>query len=1153
MQAVFDANKARAPRVSALFKTRASQSLTVSPQPSATKCLHEQLAATLPDNATCSTVSATSGTGSVLQGSIPAETTAPDVSTDGVESPEQAPTAFMCAVSSTMTEYPNIMHSAAPSAAAERPTAFVNDLTTNTIAVPAQLMTVSVALQDKLEHVQGDATMAAQQAQLQFDKLACDMHIMVERLQSDVTSLQEQYAMTSQSKELACGNAAETACLAALTNSTTQLQQQLNELAAEVHNTVAQLLVSISAVPKQHAVIDMVAEADSDTVQLQGQVESLAAEVRSSTSQLTERIQAMERVASAQSTACTEDGEVVPISIVLVLQQQLAKVTLQVEDLANKLTQQTATPSIADPTAKDQVSPSMQHVGSDAGITEPVTVTQMTSSDGSEKAITKQVAQYPTESMPVAHQQQLLGELSADKGAQQGDKLLQQQTPIQSDVHITDTTGSTSHVGVLHAPLSLVVQLQSELEALRDTQIKKEPFSAVVRMVKELQEKVTSLPGSAGADGISSKDLSTHAELQQHTEQLTSLADSMQLLIHRMEAAETMQQQQQQCRCSIPSDLSDLQISHQRVVELAAAQNSLLADFSKLQTLVNELAARVAGALPEAVAVNPRSPSQEALGADFSGMMAGLSNFKRHMDEQLQLVLDLQERLQAQEAAVASLLTAAATASDTITATSVQEVHTASTDCCADVGADDSTAAVDRNEVERIDMDDRVQALSLHLKDILVRLEGHDCKLATLMHPQQPACNDAGGKAQVSADITTPSVMFSRASFRNSISKISSITESDAMELTAAAVGEAAEVVAEPISLVHSFLKELKVRLERLEAMAYDTGNRISTPPSKASSTRAARVRQATGHRPSNDSFTMSELHDLVVELQGEVACIEETSISQAAVLQAIQGDVAAAAAAAAAAMTAAERASPTHLAVDPVAVSPACVAAEQSAAHAAATAAGEAASAALLKAQTAEQGLSELSKKLQQCKEQWDRSMAVEDSTAYDLKLSALQADLAAVRQDLQDLTKVPDRQKTTEGKVTALQKQLQMCLSRLCALEGTASRTIAAPDQAARPGTQVQEANVQQISLELQDMKQQVQMLVTAVEKVTEAQQVYVQHAQLDRRQDEVSAHTGSVGCSTCCLAADQEATRSIRHLEEALTRLQDQVGIARMLLAR
>jgi hypothetical protein len=276
-----------------------------------------------------------------------------------------------------------------------------------------------------------------------------------------------------------------------------------------------------------------------------------------------------------------------------------------------------------------------------------------------------------------------------------------------------DALRAASTAGVLHAPLSVVVQLQQELAAIREAQVSKEQFAAVVRMVRDLkdpaaetaaedvQQQLAGLQAkvAAAAEGRQQAVMAVEAALQQQDERLVAAEFSIESLLQRLEVTaaasveamdaliaeqqlqqhgNTLASQQQQ---EFAAELAALQDSLQQQAaavetvgasanaaqhqagELSIRVGSMQEEQAKLSVCMDDLAAKVASAVNAAAsaATMPRRIGSEdaAGGSGFGEMVAGLANLKGCLDSQCQAVAALQQRLDAQEEAVAELAAAA--------------------------------------------------------------------------------------------------------------------------------------------------------------------------------------------------------------------------------------------------------------------------------------------------------------------------------------------------------------------------------------------------------------------------------------------------------------------------------------------------------------
>jgi hypothetical protein len=289
----------------------------------------------------------------------------------------------------------------------------------------------------------------------------------------------------------------------------------------------------------------------------------------------------------------------------------------------------------------------------------------------------------------------------------------------QGDVSVSQisTQRAVSTVGVLHAPLSVVVQLQQELDAVREAQVSKEQFAAVVHMVRDLkdpaaeaaagdvQQQVASLQthvaaaAAAAAEGRQQAAVVVEAVLQQQDERLAAEEFSIESLLQRMEVTATAsveamdaliaeQQLQQHCNAAatqqqqeFAAELAALQdtlrqqaaaietmaasdsAAQQQAGELSSQLVSMQEEQARLSACVDDLAAKVASAVnaaASAVAMPRRIGSEDAAGGSgFGEMVAGLANLKGCLDAQCQTVAAMQQHLDAQEEAVAELAAAA--------------------------------------------------------------------------------------------------------------------------------------------------------------------------------------------------------------------------------------------------------------------------------------------------------------------------------------------------------------------------------------------------------------------------------------------------------------------------------------------------------------
>lgn len=251
--------------------------------------------------------------------------------------------------------------------------------------------------------------------------------------------------------------------------------------------------------------------------------------------------------------------------------------------------------------------------------------------------------------------------------------------------------------GVLHAPLSLVVQLQQELSGMKAESISKEQFVAVVRMVKELRSQscssevsspmarsssitaaasrfaaavLSAQPSSASVldtatgDGPSAADTSAAASggpssresstdkvsqvLQQHSEQLAAVESSLEALMHKAESAETiaasqqpqvqeLQQQQadlQQQQLELSSALGQQQAELQaHTSQIAAQTQELTSSISKAQADVQQQDTALAQLATVLASVSVTQNEVKGLSHQQSSLQADLSKVSAYVDE----------------------------------------------------------------------------------------------------------------------------------------------------------------------------------------------------------------------------------------------------------------------------------------------------------------------------------------------------------------------------------------------------------------------------------------------------------------------------------------------------------------------------------------
>lgn len=263
--------------------------------------------------------------------------------------------------------------------------------------------------------------------------------------------------------------------------------------------------------------------------------------------------------------------------------------------------------------------------------------------------------------------------------------------------------------GVLHAPLSVVLQLQQELAGMKEAAVSKEQFAAVVRMVKELRSHQTAASSdlaspvahsasravdadasSTSPEPASAAD-SAHnvsAVLQQHAEQLAAVEALLQGLSHKAAAAEAVvaeqqgqvlllqeQQQQQQADpqveqlggsvarleaalqqqgADLAAGLDSISTTQQQVQELSGQHTSMQAELQKVSAYVTELAAKLhSAANAAALAVRPHGSGDSFSAANGGGGSGGGSGFS----EMVGGLTNLKACLDQQAKAVADLST----------------------------------------------------------------------------------------------------------------------------------------------------------------------------------------------------------------------------------------------------------------------------------------------------------------------------------------------------------------------------------------------------------------------------------------------------------------------------------------------------------------
>jgi NTP pyrophosphatase (non-canonical NTP hydrolase) len=523
---------------------------------------------------------------------------------------------------------------------------------------------------------------------------------------------------------------------------------------------------------------------------------------------------------------------------------------------------------------------------------------------------------------------------------------------------------SAGSSGVLHAPLSLVVQLQQELAALRDGQVSKEQFAVLSRMMKDGRGNgshsgcaspaatadgipgpslaagafgaATNLTGSAAAAGAcsantagSSTAITTSQELQKHSDRLQAMECSVHtLMVERLQTAESV--------AALQLVVDDMCVKQQH------ALGALDEQLSDLAEKVDQVADRHAAAEQQLSAITARctaiEPQAQQLLAQHATLQADLAALSVAFNDLAAKVatpaLAQKQQWQGTEPVAGGfneLVTALAKLKgcydqQAVNMTDLQDKVDSQEAIVAEladaVQARTAAVAVGMDEgfstsngsSHRQSMPDAAahQDLRSQLEIVTVDLKALKEQLLQIMQyiellQMQSSAESCAPQKAANAALPVHVVGALDAPTTDVMLSATDNSAADAAKVTAisaACNGEEAPVAA--LYGVDSTLKELVERVRKLEvqsAAATSPGTAAAAAGTANINGRNTNARRgAAWLSPLGESATLAELQVLVEKLQLEVAAISAESASHAGMLSALRGDVGAAAAAAAAA-----------------------------------------------------------------------------------------------------------------------------------------------------------------------------------------------------------------------------------------------------------
>jgi hypothetical protein len=581
--------------------------------------------------------------------------------------------------------------------------------------------------------------------------------------------------------------------------------------------------------------------------------------------------------------------------------------------------------------------------------------------------------------------------------------------------------------GVLHAPLSLVVQLQQELLCVKEELVSKEQFAAVVRLVRELRSHAagaaefqgsqrglarsssssSSTPRAAHSGGPScvaaavsalevrrtaapapADEGSRVAEvLQQHASQLAGMQASLEALLEAQKqplpvaaAAKGGGSSEQQAAAQLREAAAGTQ---QSVLELrdslSAHEQATKQQLQTLSACVDDLAAKLASAVNAAalaVAQQPRAgmAGPPAGASGFSEMVAGLARLKVCLDDQSSAVAALTSRLDDQEVALQGLLDSASI--------STSAAVSGSRSGALDGGASRSASISRAHAAAEAGQDGSSSSsrASVDLSKLVAELLAVQARLSAV-----EAAAASASEAAKDGEGAQP-LGFMQGQLVELKSRMNKV-EADTLEAKAAAVASAAAAAAAaPTPAAAS---------EPAAGSPVKAAGRSQQLPASVLLRRGS----AWGHhRSTNESASLAELQEGLCQIQADVARADTHSASLGAELESLRGDVGAAVAAAAAASAAASGGGSAAELVKASAASP-----DASSAQVAAAAAEEASRAATAAA-AAQAGVDALAAQLQQLAErQLTGAATPRGSEGADPTAAAVsQQDLAVLRRQL-------------------------------------------------------------------------------------------------------------------------------------------------------
>lgn len=471
----------------------------------------------------------------------------------------------------------------------------------------------------------------------------------------------------------------------------------------------------------------------------------------------------------------------------------------------------------------------------------------------------------------VRQHEDVLGKITASNPTQEVAELRQQLHSLQSQLKSTtsvpadkdsstsptsETTARGTVSGVLHAPLSLVVQLQAELSQVKEGAVSKEQFAAVVRMLKELRDSAAASGGGSSsrrsssssndAAGSSSVDSNMLAE---HQAQLAATETSLVSLQQQLEAVAERQ--------------SFLEAAHGSSTHAdstqAQAQAEMQVQLAQLKVYVDDLATKLSGSL------------SRGGDAGFGEWVTGLANLKGLLDKQSDHVDELHVRVDQLEANLEDVTAAGGAGgrgpvTDSLTMAAAAETAAAHPDAGVE-----ALAATESLRVEVVNKISQIETRIL----LLEQQQQHQ--------PPQPVASASSPRQTGRADSWLGSLSRhlshgSSTRSRRTTTEGIVIPGDDIISMGGSAADELATAVATPMGKIHQILLELKKRVDSLES------NQSDSVPGQ---TMGGSVSDAL----------VFELAEAVRKLQYEMAVANDSVSRQSVAVQSLNAEMAAVAA----------------------------------------------------------------------------------------------------------------------------------------------------------------------------------------------------------------------------------------------------------------